>query len=188
MKLIVGLGNIGKQYEKTRHNIGFMIVDAFCSKHHLTFSNSKLKADLVKTKLFNEDIIIAKPNTFMNLSGEAVQLIKKFYNIKNEDILIIYDDLDLDVGKIRLRKSGSSGGQNGIKNIINILNTQEIKRVRVGISKNKFIPTADYVLGKFSEDQKPKIEEAIKTSVSLIEDYITHDFEYIMNGYNKKWF
>lgn len=186
MKLIVGLGNIGKQYEKTRHNIGFMIVDAFCNKHNLSFSSSKLKADIIKTKLFGEDVIIAKPTTFMNLSGEAVQLIKKFYNLNNEDILIIYDDLDLDTGKIRLRKSGSSGGQNGIKNILNLLNTQDIKRVRVGISKDKFIPTADYVLGKFSSEQQPKINEAIQIGVNLIEDYIKNDFEYVMNGYNKK--
>lgn len=187
MKLIVGLGNPGKDYSKTRHNIGFMVIDAFANKHNLTLQSSKLKADICKTKIHGEEVILAKPTTYMNLSGEAVQSIKKFYQIENEDILVIYDDLDLEVGKIRLRKSGSSGGQNGIKNILLHLKTNDIARIRVGISKDKYIPTADYVLGKFTPAQLPFVEESVQNCVNALDDYLKNGFGYIMNGYNKKW-
>ena len=186
MKLIIGLGNPGNTYQKTRHNIGFMVLDAFANKYNLSFQNTKLKAEICKCKINNVDIILAKPTTYMNLSGEAVQLITKFYQIDTHDIIVIYDDLDLNVGTIRLRKNGSSGGQNGMKNIIQHLNTSEINRIRVGISRDKFIPVADYVLGKFTNEQKKHVEESIEKCIDALEDYIKHDFNFIMNRYNKK--
>lgn len=186
MKLIVGLGNPGTKYKQTRHNAGFIVIDQFCEKHNLILSTNKMNSLYTKTKLFNEDVIICQPQTFMNLSGEAILQIKNYFNIEIEDILIIYDDLDLEVGKIRLRKNGSAGGQNGMKNIIALLKTEKINRIRVGISKDKLIPVVDYVLGKFTLAQKEALLPAVEQSVLAIEAFIKHDFEYAMNWYNKK--
>lgn len=186
MKLIVGLGNPGIQYQNTRHNAGFMVIEQLCKKHNLTLSTNKMTALFTKTKLFNQDVIICEPQTFMNLSGEAVLKIMNYYHIQVDDILIIYDDLDLEVGKIRLRKNGSAGGQNGMKNIIALLKTEKINRIRVGIGKDKFIPIVDYVLGKFTPLQKELLPTALEQSVLAIEAFIQKDFEYAMNWYNKK--
>lgn len=186
MKLIIGLGNIGNEYQNTRHNVGFMAVDYFADKNKLEFKNTKLKAMISKGKIANEDVIIAKPTTYMNLSGEALSLITKFYQIDTKDILVIYDDLDLDTGKIRIRKAGSAGGQNGMKNIIQHIKTENIARVRIGISKSPIIPTKDYVLGKFTSDEFKTIHTALATVELIINDFITKDIDYIMNRYNKK--
>lgn len=182
MKLIIGLGNPGEQYVKTRHNVGFMIVDHYCKKNNIAFQSSKFKAEIGKYG----NTLFVKPMTYMNLSGEAVQAIISYYKIQLEDILVIYDDLDLEVGKIRIRKDGSAGGQNGMKNIIALLKTTQIQRVRVGISKNKLINIADYVLGKFNDEQLPLIQSVVENSTRWIDDFIKHDIEYIMNRYNKK--
>ncbi len=186
MKLIIGLGNIGNEYQNTRHNVGFMAVDYFADKNKLEFKNTKLKAMISKGKIANEDVIIAKPTTYMNLSGEALSLIMKFYQINIKDVLVIYDDLDLDTGKIRIRKSGSAGGQNGMKNIIQHTKTENIARIRIGISKNPLIPTKDYVLGKFTQNELQAINPALSTIELIIHDFITKDVDYIMNRYNKK--
>ena len=135
MKLIVGLGNIGKEYENTRHNVGFMVVDKLSNKLNANFEQSKFKASIAMINYKGEKVIIMKPSTYMNLSGEAVLACVNFYKILVEDILIIHDDLDLPVGSVRIRMQGSAGGQKGMNNIINLLHTSDIKRIRVGIDK-----------------------------------------------------
>ena len=184
MKLIVGLGNPGKEYEKTRHNAGFMCIDEVAKKCNLSFDTKKFKA-LIATGFVNgEKVILMKPQTYMNLSGEAVGECVRFFNIDLEDILVISDDLDLPIGKIRLRMKGSSGGQNGLKNIISHLGSQEFKRIRIGIGNNKIIDTKDYVLGKISKDDQTLFDDAKNRAASAAYDFLSKPFEIVMGAYN----
>jgi len=183
MKLIVGLGNPGKQYEKTRHNVGFMVLDALFKAFNLK-PQTKFKGEFAQVILKGETILLLKPQTFMNLSGESVHLVKDFYKIEDQDILVIYDDLDLPVGKLRLREKGSSGGHNGIKSIIHHLHHQDFKRLRIGIDKDNFIPTADYVLGKFTKADKGPLENALQRAVNACIEFPTMSFVDLMTRYN----
>ena len=184
MKLIVGLGNPGKEYEKTRHNTGFIILDYFALKNNVSIDKKKYNGLYGETTINNERIILLKPQTFMNLSGECVQKFVNFYKIKIEDILIINDDLDLEVGRIRVRRSGDSGGHNGLKNIELNLGTKDFKRLKIGISKNKTFDTKDYVLGKFSKDEYDILTKLMEVTSDLLEDFISLDFEKLMSKYN----
>ncbi len=186
MKLYVGLGNPGKEYEKTRHNVGFRVLDAFAEKTGLLFSEKKFKAAYGKIRISGEEIMCVKPLTYMNLSGEAVQAIVSYYQIEPEDIVIIHDDIDLPCGKLRLRKKGSGGGHNGVKNILQLLGTKEIKRIRIGVGKNELIDQKDYVLGKFSKEEEAVMAQAYDKASEALVEYATHDFEYLMNKYNVK--
>lgn len=184
MKLIVGLGNPGKEYEKTRHNAGFMCIDKVATACNLRFDTKKFKAELATGFVNGEKVILMKPQTYMNLSGEAVGACVRFYNIPIEDICVLVDDLDLPIGKIRLRMKGSSGGQNGLKNIIAHLGTQEFKRIRIGIGKNKLIDTKDYVLGKISKEDQTLFEDALQRASHAAVDFISKPFERVMGEYN----
>lgn len=185
MKLIVGLGNIGKQYENTRHNMGFMAIDAFAKELGVSFSEKpKFKGMLAQTTYQGETILLLKPTTYMNLSGEAIQAVVKFYNIPLNQILVIYDDLDLKCGDIRIRQKGSAGGHNGIRSIIDCLGSEAFHRLRIGIDRHEVIPVVDYVLGKPTPEQKPLLESAIELSRKAIKDWLTHDIIYVMNKYN----
>lgn len=186
MKLIVGLGNPGKEYEKTRHNTGFMVMDKLADEFNVQISTSKFKGEYVKFKYKSEDVILLKPMTFMNLSGESVSALMNFFKIKVEDLLVIYDDLDMPVGKLRLRESGSAGGHNGIKSIISHVKTQNFKRIRVGIDRNPLIPTADYVLGKFMNNEQGDIQKGIDNACQAVMTYLDKDFNKAMNKFNKK--
>lgn len=186
MKLIVGLGNPGKEYENTRHNIGFMMIDEIAKSLLLNINNSKFNGLFVKTKYKNEDIILLKPQKYMNLSGEVVLEFVKFFKINIDDILIISDDLDMETGKIKIKLKGSSGGHNGLKNIENHLKTKEYKRIKIGISNNKLIDTKNYVLGKFSNEEKKILDEVIKKAPIMLDDYLSLSFDNFMNKYNKK--
>lgn len=188
MKLIVGLGNVGSIYLNTRHNLGFMAVDAIAHKQGVEFKEEKkLKCFLASFSLNGEKSILIKPTTFMNLSGEAVSLVKNFYKISIADILVICDDLDSNVGRVRLRQSGSSGGHNGLKNIILHLGTEEFKRIKIGIGRDPQMNTADYVLSKFKDDEKDLIEEAIVTSSeAALEFCLGEPFYKISSKYSKK--
>lgn len=186
MKLIVGLGNIGKEYENTRHNAGFMVVDKLAERLKVDFNQTKFNATLASTNYRGEKVIIMKPNTYMNLSGEAVLACVNFYKIDIDDILIIHDDLDLPVGSVRIRMQGSAGGQKGMNNIINLLHNNNIKRIRMGIDKNPQIPVVDYVLGKFTPEERPKFEEACKWASEAAEAFIAQPFMEVMNKYNRK--
>ena len=185
MKLIVGLGNPGKAYKDTRHNVGFMFVDNIASKLQLSFSLDKAKkCEIAQTTYLGEKVIFIKPQTYMNLSGDSVVVVKNYYKIELEDILVIYDDLDLETGKIRIRPNGSSGGHKGIQSIINNLGTQNIKRVRIGIDKVSSDKTVDYVIGNFSKDEKEIIGISLEKGVDILTDFIKLPFEQVMSRYN----
>ena len=185
MKLIVGLGNPGKQYKDTRHNVGFMFVDNIVNKLNLKFKLDKaLKCEILQTTIGMEKVIFIKPMTYMNLSGDSVYLVKNFYKIETEDILVIYDDLDLETGKIRIRPNGSSGGHKGIQSIINNLGTKDIKRVRIGIDKVSSDKTIDYVIGNFSKKDREIIDISLEKAVDIVQDFIALPFEQVMSRYN----
>lgn len=164
MKLIIGLGNPGNKYKYNRHNVGFIILDMFLLQYKDGFSDfkedKKLRAEISIGKIDNEKIILAKPQTFMNKSGEALNLIRVFYKIKLEDILIIQDDKDLDFSKIRIKEESSAGGHNGIKSIISSIGTNKIKRLKFGVANErlKLLPTDEFVLENFSKEERNKID------------------------------
>ncbi|MBS5114892.1 MAG: aminoacyl-tRNA hydrolase [Erysipelotrichaceae bacterium] len=186
MKLIVGLGNPGKEYENTRHNCGFMAIDYLAQDLGVTINQAKFKGLYAKIKVEGEDVILLKPQTYMNLSGESVSEVMKFFKIDKEDVLVIYDDLDLPVGKIRIRANGSAGGHNGIKSLIAHLNGQDFKRIRIGIDRHPYIPVVDYVLGKFTSEEMVLLQPALKLSCTVAKAFITTDFHKVMSLYNRK--
>lgn len=184
MKLIVGLGNFGPLYENTRHNIGFMVLDNYSNNYNLVFKHEK--KFLGEICIYN-DTIFLKPLTYMNLSGNSVILVKNYYKIDIKDILIISDDLDSPVGRIRLKENGSSGGHNGLKSIFNQLGTSDIKRLKIGISKDLNIPVKDYVLQKFKKEEKEKIQVSINKSKDILNKFIEgEDFHKISSTFNMK--
>ena len=183
MKLIVGLGNPGKKYEHTRHNMGFDVVDLFSKLAQIDIDKDAFKGLVGRGKVFDEDVYLLKPQTFMNLSGESVREIVSYFKIPKEDIIVIYDDLDLEPGKIRLRLSGSSGGHRGIQNIIEQLGTEYIKRIRIGIGKPTY-DTIDYVLGKPLKEEQVLIDEAIKKAVDALKEILKNNFDSAMNKFN----
>ncbi len=180
MKLIVGLGNPGKEYEKTRHNVGFMAIDHYLGNESFKSKNNGSYCEKI---INNEKIIFLKPLTYMNDSGLAVRYFSDYFNLDISDILIIYDDMDFDVGKYKLKSSGSSAGHNGIKSIIRHLGTENFKRIRIGISKNN-INTIDYVLGRFSKEDLFILNNVFNVVDNIIEDFNIYDFDKLMNKYN----
>jgi len=184
MKLIVGLGNPGLKYEKTRHNTGFLLMDLLAEDLNIELNKKKCKAEYGIYQYKNEKIIIAKPQTYMNLSGEAVKSLMKYYDIDIKDLIVVHDDLDLPVGKMRLRYKGSSGGQKGMGNIIDLLGTNEINRIRIGISNDKKIDTVDYVLGGFSKEEKAIMKETFAKGVAALKYSFDHDFDEVMTKFN----
>lgn len=185
MKLIVGLGNPGKKYEKTRHNMGFFVLDKFADSLGIDIDKEDFKGVYTRVKYQNEDLILLKPHTFMNLSGESVVQVVNFFKLSIEDIIVIFDDMDLTPGNIRLRLNGSSGGQKGIDNIIQLLGSNEIKRIKVGIGRPEF-STVDWVLNKPSKEDQLLIDRAVNNAVEALKDIIKKDFHYAMSIYNKK--
>ena len=179
MKLIVGLGNPGKEYEKTRHNMGFMAIDRLCDQINVDVDREDFKGVYARFKYQGEDIFILKPYTYMNLSGQSVKAIMQYFKIPVEDLIVVYDDLALPPGKIRMRPSGSSGGQKGIQNIIDLLGTNNIKRIRVGIGEPKF-NTIDYVLGKPQGDEAILIDQAIDKAVNALKVTLKEGFDKAM--------
>lgn len=188
MKLIVGLGNPGREYERTRHNIGFNIIDEYLSSKGILNFKEKFQGLYSELNFKGEKIIFLKPQKYMNLSGEVVKKYMDFFKINLDDILIIHDDLDTPCGSIKLRLTGGSGGHNGLKNIESNINSKDYKRIKIGISNDKKIDTKDYVLGKFDNEELEKINKAIKKSVDIIDDYLILDFDKLMNKYNGKWY
>ncbi len=184
MKLIVGLGNPGNEYNKTRHNIGFMCIDKISNYFKVTLDSNKFNGLYTQFNYNNEKIILLKPQKYMNLSGEVVRDFVNFFKIDINDILIICDDLDTPVGKFRLRYKGSSGGHNGLKNIEQNISTSEYKRIKIGISNDKTKDTKDYVLGKFSNEELDLINPIIDKMPNIVEDYLKLPFDNLMNRYN----
>lgn len=186
MKLIVGLGNPGQEYEKTRHNAGFRVMDALADHCKISIDKKKFNALIAPTTIQTEKVLLMKPQTYMNASGEAVQAAMRFYRIEPKDLLVIYDDMDLAVGKIRLREKGSAGGQNGMKNIIAHIHTQEFPRIRVGIGKSTYGNVIDWVLGKMTKEDMELHMESILQAKDAALFSITHPFMETMNRFNKR--
>lgn len=186
MRLIVGLGNPGKQYDKTRHNIGFEVIDKLSESLNIPLDQAKLKGIYGIGSVNGEKLILLKPLTYMNLSGESIRACLDYYDIALEDLLVIYDDLDLPVGKIRLRQKGSAGGHNGIKSTIAHLGSQEFKRIRVGIDRPPAgMSVVDYVLGRFREDEQEIMDDVIKKCAEACEAWLHQPFLQVMNEYNQ---
>ena len=181
MKLIAGLGNIGEKYLFTRHNAGFMVLDKWSMDNNISFKeDKKLKCFIAKT---GENILI-KLTTFMNLSGEAIRAVMDYYKIDVKDILIVYDDIALDLGRIRFRTNGSDGGHNGIKSIIKHVGTKDFDRLKIGIGPQPNIPSENYVLQNFPKEQLSELKEVLKRAEEAIEYYLTNGIQKAQNQYN----
>ncbi len=184
MKLVVGLGNPGKEYENTRHNIGFDVIDKYASTHNLTINKNKFDGLYVDTLINDEKVIFLKPQKYMNLSGEVIKKYIDYFKINIEDMLIIHDDLDQEIGKIKLKQNSSSGGHNGIKDIEKNIGTKNYKRLKIGISNNKNIDTKDYVLGHISKEEREILDKTIDICVKIIDDFFNMNFDRLMGKYN----
>lgn len=181
MKLILCCGNIGDKYCFNRHNAGFMIADLFAIKENFIFKqDSKLKCFLGRFK----DILVIKPTTYMNLSGEALSLVMNYYKIKPEDLLVVYDDLAINLGTIRFKSSGSDGGHNGIKSVIQHLKSNKFDRLKFGIGPQPPIPSENFVLGDFSKEQQPLLKETLTKAVDAIYFYLDNGIEKTQNKFN----
>ncbi|WP_412988802.1 aminoacyl-tRNA hydrolase [Pediococcus siamensis] len=185
MKMIVGLGNIGTQYDETRHNTGFMVVDQFAQVHHAAFTKHQMEAAIATVVINGEKVLLVKPSTYMNESGRAVRPLMDYYKIALEDLIVVYDDMDLPVGKIRFRKKGAAGGHNGIKSLIAHLKTQTFDRLKVGTDHPQKTTVVNYVLSKFTPAQKPLFEESVTQSLNGLEDWVNGmSIADLMNKYN----
>lgn len=188
MYLIAGLGNPDKKYEHTRHNVGFDVIDELAEKYNISISEKKHKALLGKGVIEGQKVVLAKPQTYMNLSGESIVELVHYYKIDPEtEMIVIYDDISFALGNLRIRQSGSAGGHNGIKNIIKCLGTQEFMRIKVGVGeKPKNWDLADFVLGHFSKEERENLEDAIGRAMEAVGYMINGDVAKAMNEYNKK--
>ena len=182
MKLIVGLGNPGKEYETTRHNVGFMCVDNYLKNNNLK-TKEKFNGEYAEATINNEKVILLKPLSFMNNSGTIVKKYAEYFKINVEDILIIYDDMDFELGTYKLKPFGSCGGHNGIRNIIDNFKTENIKRLRIGISRTNN-DKIDYVIGNFSKKELEIINFTIIKTEDIIKDFANLDYENLMSKYN----
>lgn len=185
MKLIIGLGNPGKEYENTRHNVGFIYLDDYAKENNFSITKEKFNGNFWEITKNNEKIIFLKPLSYMNLSGTVVRKYLDYYKVELSDILVIHDDLDMEISRIKIKCNGSSGGHNGIKNIIEHLKTEKFMRLKVGISKNNDYDTKDYVLSKFSKEEKELIDKKKQIVNNIIDDFINGvSPEIIMGRYN----
>ena len=182
MKLIVGLGNPGKEYEGTRHNFGFAVLDTIAAKHDASFVfNKKFKADICELFINGEKVILAKPQTFMNKSGESVREIVGYYNISNDRVWVLHDDIDIEIGNVRIRKNGSSGGHKGVQSIIDNLGTENFVRFRLGIKSEQcdFLSTEEVVLQRFCKEEEKPMKEAVNKAVVEVEKAIEEGIVHI---------
>lgn len=185
MKLIAGLGNPGKEYSGTRHNIGFAVIDALSDKYNIDVSKAKFNGLIGEGRIGNEKILLLKPLTYMNLSGESIKAASDFYKLSLEDIIVIYDDISLPVGGLRIREKGSAGGHNGIKSIIAHLKTDEFTRIKIGVGdKPKGGNLVNHVLGHFSKEDSVLIEDAIKRGADAAAAIVLKGPKEAMNEYN----
>ncbi|MDX8047535.1 aminoacyl-tRNA hydrolase [Gracilibacillus sp. S3-1-1] len=185
MKCIVGLGNPGTKYAQTRHNVGFMVIDKLLERNGWTLNKSKFKGHFAMENVEGEKVILLEPQTYMNLSGESLRPLMDFYNLQPEDVTVIYDDLDLPLGKVRLRQTGGHGGHNGVRSCIDQLGTKQFNRVRFGIGRpTSPITVIDYVLGKFDKDEQEILNESIERAADAMESWIKQPFPKVMNEFN----
>lgn len=186
MFVIAGLGNPDKKYENTRHNIGFDTIDALADKYNIDVSERKHRAYCGKGVIEGQKVVLVKPQTYMNLSGESIRSVMDYYKLDAEsELLVLFDDVSLDVGRIRIRKKGSAGGHNGIKNIIANLNTQNFARIKIGVGeKPPRMDLVDYVLGHFSKAEREGVDEAIHAAVAAVPDIVAGEIDKAMNRFN----
>lgn len=186
MYLIVGLGNPGREYVGTRHNIGFEAVDAICAKYDISMKKEKFRAVFGEGRIGGEKVIVAKPQTYMNLSGESVRELRDWYKLSPEEIIVIYDDISLPTGKLRIREKGSAGGHNGIKNIIYQLNTDVFPRIKIGVGqpRHEDFDCKDFVLGYFSKEETEILIQTVIRAADAVEVMIREDAAAAMNRFN----
>ncbi len=188
MYIIAGLGNPTAQYQGTRHNVGFDVIDKLADRYNISVEGRKSRAFVGKGIIEGQKVLLVKPQTFMNLSGESIRGLVDYYKIDPEtELLVVYDDVSLDVGQLRIRKKGSAGGHNGIKNIIAQLDTQVFARIKVGVGeKPKGYDLADYVLGHFSKAEKEMMEDGYDKAIEAIKLFLNDEMDQAMNLYNRK--
>ncbi len=186
MRLIVGMGNPGRQYANTRHNVGFMVIDQLAEILDIKTGTMKFRSVIGEGFVYGEKVVLAKPQTYMNLSGEAVLDMIQWYKAVPEDLMVILDDMDLPLGKLRLRKKGGAGGHNGLKSIIHLIQSEEFPRLRIGIGRpeNKNIEPVDHVLGKFTVEEARIMDEAIKKAAGAVMSVLEKGVEKAMNEVN----
>lgn len=187
MKLIVGLGNPGSEYAKTRHNVGFMLVDALAEDMGISLWKEKENAEVAEGRIGSEKVMLVKPQTYMNRSGEAVGPLMRWYKLEPQDVIVIHDDMDIPVGAVRIRQKGSSGGHNGLKSLISHLGGENFPRVRIGIGRP--LPNwtvVNHVLAAIPQEDREKVEEAVKYLVPAVKAMVTEGVDAAMNKYNPK--
>ena len=185
MYIIAGLGNPGKKYENTRHNIGFITIDSLASKHNITVDKLKFKALVGEGRISGQKVILVKPQTYMNLSGESIQEVMNFYKVDPENLIIIYDDIDLDLGALRIRKSGSAGTHNGMRSVVQHINSTAFPRIRIGMGGPKG-DIVDFVIGGMSKAESEVLKETVDKAAEAIDCIIESGIDMSMNRYNTK--
>ena len=185
--IVVGLGNPGSKYEQTRHNIGFITIDELSFRHGIKLNKLKFKASYGEGKINGIKVMLVKPQTFMNASGESLREILAWFKLTTTNLIVIYDDVDLEPGRLRVRETGSAGTHNGMRSIVSQIASQDFPRVRIGIGKpeNPGYDLADYVLSKFPSEQHPAMLEVVKKAADAVQEIIKNGAEFAMNIYNK---
>lgn len=186
MYIIVGLGNPGKQYENTRHNIGFITVEQLAEKHKISVTKIKHKALVGEGRISDQKVLLVKPQTFMNLSGNSVRELLDYYKEDVANLVVIYDDVDIPAGKVRIRKKGSAGTHNGMRSIIYDIQSDQFARIRIGIGGERKMALDRYVLGGFTKEEKPLLQEAVTIAVNALECIVQKGIDKAMNEYNIK--
>lgn len=184
MFIIVGLGNPGKKYDGTRHNVGFDCIDMLAMQHQILVNKIKFKALIGEGVIEGHPVILVKPQTFMNLSGESVLKIMQFYKLSPENLIVVYDDVDTDFGKIRIRKKGSAGTHNGMRHIVYLLQRDDFPRVRIGIGKSDRIPLHDFVLQRFNTADSKIAQESIQKAADAVASILKENIDQAMNHFN----
>ncbi len=186
MKLVVGLGNPGAKYRGTRHNVGFEVLDRLAARHRAVFDAAPVEALEARWRLDGDTVVLAKPLTFMNLSGEAVGGLCRFYRIDTADVLVVCDDVNLPLGRLRARATGSEGGHNGLRSVAQHLGTIDYGRLRIGVGRgDERRDLADHVLSRFEPEEQTGVTSAIDRSAEAVEDWVRHGMAYVMNTYNR---
>ena len=186
MYVIAGLGNPGKKYENTRHNIGFITIDQLAEKHDIKVDKLKFKALVGEGRISGQKVILVKPQTYMNLSGESLQEVVNFYKIDPENLIVIYDDIDLELGTLRIRKAGSAGTHNGMRSVVQHLNSKDFPRIRIGMGGPGKRDLVDFVIGGVSKDEKNVLEDTVTKAVEAIECIVEKGTDMAMNRFNTK--
>ncbi|MBE6038285.1 MAG: aminoacyl-tRNA hydrolase [Anaerofustis stercorihominis] len=185
MYLIAGLGNPGRDYENTRHNIGFDVVDYYAKKYNLSFDRSKFDGIYAQGIIHSQKVILLKPMTFMNLSGQSVAPFANYFDIPHENIILIHDDIEFDVGTVKIRKKGSGGTHNGMKDVVKMIG-QDFPRIRVGVGNDKKMELYSYVLGRIPDEERKILDGAVEKCGLILDEYLTNGIDSAMNLYNEK--